>query len=489
MPPGAELASVLTSVDLTVLDHAETLCLLRAADRMQSYLEAQRYRLVGHFADLHPPADEIDQPDRLQQPGSAGGERTVHPGGSGTPPVAEFAVHDLAVGVRCSHGRAGGLLGDGLDLRHRMPRLFARLAAGEVSGYKVRMILRAAAGASLLAARRLDEQVAPIADKIGPKRLEQQVTAILLAVDPGEAHRRADAARGHRRVSVVVDADGDRRIFAQVDAFDGLSFDAAVDKVADVLADLGDARGKDQRRAAALGWLANPVAVLALLRRHEQWRTGTSPAPWPTSSIGTMTDAHGEEHLQPGLWPLDVSTPQDLIDPTLWPHTTLVVHIDHDTWASWHPIWGGDGMADLDGHGPITAAQAFDRLRHTQVSIQPVLDLDDDLTWVSDSDVFTGPLRQAVMLAHRWNPFPYADTPSADSDDIDHTVPRNHGGPTSLANGAPLRRRQHRHKTFAKGWRVKQPFTGILLWSSPEGRIYLHDRRGHTHDLGYTGAT
>jgi hypothetical protein len=118
-----------------------------------------------------------------------------------------------------------------------------------------------------------------------------------------------------------------------------------------------------------------------------------------------------------------------------------------------------------------------------------VIDLDDHLTWVDHSPTFTGPLRRAVHLAHRWNPFPYADTPTHATDDIDHTQPTSRAGPTTLDNAAPLRHRQHRHKTFAKGWRVKQPFTGILLWRSPEGRIYLHDRRGHTHDLDYTDAT
>jgi hypothetical protein len=56
--------------------------------------------------------------------------------------------------------------------------------------------------------------------------------------------------------------------------------------------------------------------------------------------------------------------------------------------------------------------------------------------------------------------------------------------PRAAEHGGPLRRRLRRHKTFAKGWRARQPFAGMFLWRSPEGRIYLHDRRGRTHDLG-----
>jgi hypothetical protein len=293
---------------------------------------------------------------------------------------------------------------------------------------------------------------------------------------------------------VVADVHGNRRVFGTVDALDGLRFDAALAKVADILKDLGDTRPRDVRRAAAVGWLANPVATLALVRRHQAWATGTQPMPWATSTITTVPDHHddgdgGGTHLAPGLWPLDQPTPHDLLDAALWPAATVVIHLDQATWQQSSATVTAAGAADVAGHGPITAAQAFDRLRHHRVTIKPVIDLNDELHWVSGTDEFTGALREAVLLAHRWNPFPYADTETKDGDDLDHTIPRRLGGPTALGNAGPLRRRQHRHKTFAKGWRVRQPFPGIYCWASPENRIYLYDRRGHTHDLGYGQAT
>lgn len=481
MAPGSELAQVLLSADPAGLDESQTLCWLRGSERLMAHVEAQRYAQLAHYADLHAPDDVGGDDGDLP-----GEERSIHPGGAGTPAMCEFAVTDLAVGIRCTSGRAGGMLGDALDLRHRMPALFARLRAGEVPAFKVRMVLRAATGASELAARRLDAAVAPVADKIGPKRLEKLVTQVLLEVDPGEAERRVKAAAEHRRVTVVSGEDGDKRVYAQVDPFTGAVFDAAVQHVAMMLGNLGDTRCLDARRADALGWLANPLALLALARRHEQVMSGQEPVPWPTSSnISTTTGPDGGLTLRPGLWLTDVATPHDLVDPSLWPTTTLVVHIDHAAWQAWNAISGGEGVADLKGHGPITVDQAFDRLRHSRVTIKPVVDLNDDLAWVSDAAHFTGLLREAVALANPWNPFPYADAETRDCDDIDHTIAKSAGGKTRLDNGGPLRRRLHRHKTFAKGWRVKQPFAGIFLWRSAEGRIYLHDRRGLTHDLGY----
>lgn len=478
MAPGPELAAALLSVDPADLDHGQTLTWLRSWQRLEAYGEGRRLDVVGHYADLHPPVPATDPSVR------AGLETAQRPGGPGTPEMAEFAVDELATATRCSAGRAFLQLGDALDLRHRMPTLFARVRAGQVPVSKVRQVLRAAHTLPLLAARRLDERVAGSVERLGPRRLAAEIETVLIEVDPAEADRRARAAEQRRGVGVTTDEGGSCHIFADVDALDGLAFDAAVDHVADLLRDLGDERCKDIRRAAAVGWLANPPATLALVVRHQAWASGEQPMPWPTAAdVATTTDAHGDERLAPGLWRLDVPTPSDLIDSALWQSADVMVHLDLPTWSA------GQGPADVTGHGPITADQVFDLLRHRQVTIKPVIDLNDEIRWrAPDRSDFAGALREAVRLANPWNPFPYADAQSRATDDVDHTLPRTLGGTTTLDNGAPLRRRLHRVKTFANGWRVKQPFAGLSVWQSPEGRIYICDRRGHTHDLGSADA-
>ncbi|HET7329035.1 MAG TPA: DUF222 domain-containing protein [Nocardioidaceae bacterium] len=515
MEPGPELARALLAVDRSALDRDDLLVWAVASQRLEAYVEACRYEVLGWFADASPVEES-------PMPGVRGADRSIRPGGDGTPEVSEFAETDLATELHCTTGRAHGLLGDGLDLRHRMPRLFAELKSGRVAAFKVRRILAEAHWLPFFAARLLDGRVAVVAGRVGPKRLGQLVDQVLAEVDPQAAADRAEAARRDRRVDVFSARDGQRHIRADIDALDGIRFDAAVDRVADMLGDLGDTDAKDVRRATAVGWLANPPATLALAEHHRAWMRGQAPAAWATTIVpdtactpapaeygepgpadyaaaaavaaaGTDADgfAHADAagavpvthpHLRPGLWPTDVPTPADAVATDLWPAATVYVHMSQQTWRA------GTGGVDIDGHGTITADQAFDRLRHHRVTIKPVIDLDDEIRWrAPQGSDFAGGLREAVRLANPSCPFPFADAQAKDSDDFDHTRPRDQGGATALANGAPLRRRLHRVKTFANGWRVKQPFAGIHVWQNPQGRIFICDRRGQIHDLGLTG--
>ncbi|MPZ97436.1 MAG: hypothetical protein GEU96_21605, partial [Propionibacteriales bacterium] len=53
MPPGPGLATLLADVDPGGLDADQTLVLLAAVDRMQSWCEAARFDALAHYADLH----------------------------------------------------------------------------------------------------------------------------------------------------------------------------------------------------------------------------------------------------------------------------------------------------------------------------------------------------------------------------------------------------------------------------------------------------
>ena len=55
--------------------------------------------------------------------------------------------------------------------------------------------------------------------------------------------------------------------------------------------------------------------------------------------------------------------------------------------------------------------------------------------------------------------------------DDDHTIPYDQGGRTCECNLYPLCRRHHRTKQ-ARGWRLRQPEPGTLIWTTPSGRHY-----------------
>src|SRR3954462_10447384 len=58
------------------------------------------------------------------------GEGVIPLAGTGAPLVAEFAPVELAVELGWSTDSAKELMGDGLELKYRLPRLFAHVLAG-----------------------------------------------------------------------------------------------------------------------------------------------------------------------------------------------------------------------------------------------------------------------------------------------------------------------------------------------------------------------
>ncbi|MEO2134226.1 DUF222 domain-containing protein [Microbacterium sp.] len=140
-------------------------------------------------------------------------------------------------------------------------------------------------------------------------------------------------------------------------------------------------------------------------------------------------------------------------------------------------LGAADEAADLTGYGPIGPdlarqlagrAAGWDRL-------------------------FTSPTTGAVLAIDRYRPsrdqlrmlrardehcrFPGCRQPMQRCD-VDHTVAREHDGPTSVTNLAHLCRRHHTLKHHS-AWRVRQRADGILEWTSPMGRRY-DDRPART---------
>ncbi|MPZ63202.1 MAG: DUF222 domain-containing protein, partial [Propionibacteriales bacterium] len=289
------------------------------------------------------------------------------------------------------------------------------------------------------------------------KRLRDEVDTLLIDLDPAEAARRAKEAAERRYVNIDRDHDegnGTGFVSGRIDDFCAQQLDQALDKVADMLKTLGSTGSRDVLRAQALGWLANPTAVLRLAQQAATNADGgNAAAPNPDAGDG---------------W----RPPEDLLDPDLWPHAIVYVHMDPRTFTRRE-----DGSVVLEGAGPITTQQAFQALRHHRVKIQPVIDL--NTMPPSDADTFRGRLREAAILKSPTTAFPYSDHASRNAD-IDHTRPR---GPTTIDNAGALTRRQHRTKTHGR-WTHLQITNGVHLWRSPHGRLYLIDRQGHTHDLG-----
>src|SRR5258707_6465196 len=99
-------------------------------DRKAVREQADRDVVIGAaaWAALHSAETLVTEADWID-----GRERALPLGGAGCPEVAEYAVPELAAALGMSTDAGRRFLGEVVELRYRLPRLWAALQAGEVA--------------------------------------------------------------------------------------------------------------------------------------------------------------------------------------------------------------------------------------------------------------------------------------------------------------------------------------------------------------------
>lgn len=432
--------------DVAALDGDATLSAAREARAVADRAESRLLEVAAHWADLNGAIDGSVEGASLP-----GMEELVRLGGAGTPEVAEFAPAEFGAELGMSPYAAVQLIADALDLRHRLPLLWKRTRAGEVRPWIARKAAQATRQLSVELVAVVDRRVSKWAHSLSWGRLEAVVAGVVIAADPEAAARTAREADTRQGVWIGRSTDaGIKEIFIRTEAPAAIWFDASIDRIADGLGLLGDTASKDVRRGRAVGVLAQPQRALDLFadaaRAASEGSDGISETATP---VGPLQNCR--------------------------PPATLYVHVSADA-----VVRDSAGVARFEGVGPITVEQARSWLGHCQVTIKPVIDLNDQ----TPVDAYEIPdrLREAVHLRSPVDVFPFA-TNSSRRRDIDHTdayhSPDDGGPPgqTRLENLGPMIRFHHRIKTHSR-WRVKQPFNGVFVWRSPHGRIYVVDSTG-----------
>lgn len=497
--------------------------------------EADRLALAVHWADLHDSESVSGAGSGRLLPGS---ERAVLVGGDGTPQVAEFSVAELAVLMQVSLAAAASMMADGLDLRHRMPLLWTAVQEGSVEAWKARKIAARLRSCGLSQAQALwvDMQVTPYVASLPWSRLWDLVEGKVIEVDPEAADERAQAQAMARFVRTGRSNEyGLSTIVARASAGDALFFVAMCDRLAQILALEGDSDSVDVRRSKAIGILADPARALAMLQRHAAFDDAGDPANNPADPANNPADAadarddvetaaaDSSDRAERSLSDdprVDLTRAEDAVpsdeagsfgthcttcgttvgDPTafvrpmrvdpakLRPAATLFVHTSREAWERACSGAAGAGVARVEGVGPVTLEQAVEMLHHTNVTVRPVIDLDED----RPVDGYEVPERMREILFQR-SPgcvFPWSGgAPPSRGRDVDHTVPYlapDKGGPpgqTQVGNLGFLNRQPHRVKTHAPGWRHHQPEPGVHYWRTPTGYWFRVDHRG-SHALG-----
>lgn len=412
-----------------------------AADRAEADLLA----LAAHWADLHAVVPGDEAAGLPLSGGPLGGREVLVPlAGDGTPAVADFAPGELGAALEISSHAASVLIGDALELRHRLPRLWERVQEGRLQAWRARQIAGHTKSLSRAAAAFVDAQVASVAHKIGLQRVLTPVDVAVRRFDLDAAAQREKARADGRGVWVSETmTDGTRSVFIEADAMDVRHFDESLDQVADTLGRLGDPDRKDVRRAKAVGVLADPQGALDLLSQGD--------------------DPQKDDHLPSAKGPGR-------------PRATLHLHLSEAA------VRSGSGTARVEGMGPVSLELVRGWLDRFDVTLRPVLDLDSRVS----VDAYETPdeIRETVLLRNPCCPFPWCNNLSRHKD-MDHIVPfvpPDDGGPPGQTAahllGSPCRR-HHRYKTHG-GWSYTMPEPGLYLWRSPMGQRYLVDHTGST---------
>jgi Domain of unknown function (DUF222) len=446
-------------------DAGATAALLAAEHRARVSAECRLVELAAHWADLH---SGLPEPDGRE----VCGQRHRVPGGDGTPAVLEFAAAELGALLETTTGAAWELMADALDLRHRLPRLWAAVLAGRVRLWKARKVARETRRVSVDAAARVDLAVDGLIEAVSWARFEAVLAAKIAEADPAGEEARAAAYEAERFVrSGRTSESGLKLLIARASAGDVIWFMATVERIAEILGAEGNADPIDVRRSLAIGILARPDRALALLRRH-------AVAPERDGAPDPEADGHVSLGSGEGL-AVDLGASR--------PRVELVVHISAEA------LGAGAGPARLEGVGPLLAGQIRRWLAGSDcaVLLRPVVDLRAELAPV-DAYEIPRTMRRFLSLRSPASVFPYSGAgPSVTGPglDLDHTAPyvaMECGGPpgqTAVGNLGPLSRSEHRLKTHSP-WQARQPEAGTFVWRSPNGYHWITTPHAGTYALG-----
>ncbi len=437
--------------DLTASDLLRAIRERRAAEDRAA---ADQLVLAARWADLHPP-ESIHDAAAFTIPGSEHEEPIA---GQGAPLVAEFCLAELGTVLGISTTAAKKLVGHALELRHRLPRLWAQVHAGRVPAWRARSVaettIHATPALTREAAGFVDAQVAAMAGKVGAAQLDRLVAEAIRRFDLAEFDPAADPEDGYlsvdpRHVTIYDDHvhfAGTMRLEAELDIADALDLDRALAHGAATLKALGSDAPLGARRSATLGDLARTQTALDLY----------------AAGLGSPRDPDG----------LPVAR-----------EVVLHAHFDADLSGD-TTMFGPTGrMEESQRLLLLDQVQGWCGDSRTKITVKPVIDLNAQLS----TPAYEVPdrIREQIILRDRTCVFPWCTRPARGCD-IDHVTEFDHDaeaegrpqpGPTRTANLAALCRFHHRLKTHT-AWDYRMTAHGCFEWSSPHGHRYRRDRHG-----------
>ena len=433
---------------------ADLLALARDRKAAEDRAAADLLVVAARWADLHPP-ESIHEAATFTVPGCEHEEPIA---GDGAPLVAEFCLAELGTVLGISTTSAKKLVGHALELRHRLPRLWAQVQAGRVPAWRARAVAEATIHTTPALTREaaafVDAQVAAVAGRVGPAQLDRLVAEAIRRFDLAEVDPAADPEDGYLHVdprhATIHDDDvhfaGTMRMEAELDIADALDVDRVLAHGAEMRKALGSSEPLAARRAKALGDLARTQTALDLYAHGAGARDVDRPAGRPRG-----------RPARPLRRARSTGCPRSSDRPGGWRRASA-------SSSSTRSRTGAPTPAPRSPSSPSSTSTPTCRRRRTRSP--------------------TGSASRSFS-ATATCVFPWCTRP-ARRGDIDHIDEYDHqaeaegrpqSGPTRTSNLAALCRFHHRLKTHS-AWSYRMTEPGVFEWTSPHGHHYRRDHHG-----------
>ena len=197
-------------------------------------------------------------------------DQRIQLGGVGTPLVSEMISLEIAGLLKIPVAHAASELSAALDLKYRHPRLFEAVLNVEIEVDRAQMMTTRCRD---LHPMLLDEITAvwlARQEKLSWGQARKLVDELVVQADPELAAKRERVAREQRGVWLWGLNEGVMNLTGVLDVLDARFLDARLTEVAGLIEPRFPGLTKAQRRAKAVGVLANPAYALALLQEAAQ---------------------------------------------------------------------------------------------------------------------------------------------------------------------------------------------------------------------------
>ena len=231
--------------------------------------EARMLQAAVAWAALH----SVDSITHAATYHDFGGDTGMPVAGPGAPLVSEFSIVEFAAAIGLPTEAGKAYLGEAVELRYRLPRLWARVVSGDLQAWKARKVAKATIVLSAEAAVYVDRHLAPVAHKVGPTQTDRLIDEAIARFMPDEAERRRKQAADGRRLDIdtrQASLQGTATVYGELDVADALDLDTALSAGAEALKNLGSTDSLDVRRAVAAGELARRQLALDLNTPHRR---------------------------------------------------------------------------------------------------------------------------------------------------------------------------------------------------------------------------